>query len=106
MPRRRTSRIYWKDGKAYADFRDYAAWGGHLEALKVPGTRSATTDADEAMRICAGRLEELQAAKRANPSGTPETQADPLERIAPFAGYHLSRLEQRKKRGRMLTPRS
>jgi hypothetical protein len=69
MPRKRTNRIYWKDGKAYADFRDHAAWGGRLEALKVPGTRSATTDADEAVRICARRLDELRAPS-AGPAGS------------------------------------
>jgi len=53
MPRPRKQRIYWKDGRAYADFRDFAAWGGRQEALKAPGARAATSNADEAMRLCA-----------------------------------------------------
>lgn len=103
MPRRRMQRIYWKGGRAYADFRDFAAWGGRQEALKPPGARTATTDPDEAVRLCARRLEALEALRQAHPLG--RASADPLDRIAPFAGYHLSRLERRKRRGRALTPK-
>jgi hypothetical protein len=103
MPRPRKSRIYWKNGRAYADFRDFAPWGGRQEALRPDGTGAATSDHDEAMRLCASRLAELEAAKRAHPEGTPED--DPLDRIAAFSGYHLACLEKRRKRGRALTPR-
>lgn len=97
MARTRKHRIYWKRGRAYADFRDYAAWGGGQEALGV-------TTADEAMRLCARRLAELEDAKRTHPDGIPED--DPLHRIAAFAGYHLAQLERRRKRGRALTPQT
>lgn len=103
MPRQRKSRIYWKNGRAYADFRDFAPWGGRQEALRAPGAAAATSNLDEAMRICASRLSALEDAKRAHPEGTPEE--DPLARIAAFAGYHLAGLEKRRKRGRALTPR-
>lgn len=55
------------------------------------------------MRLCAARLAELEAAKRARPEGTPEDE--PLDRIPAFSGYHLACLEKRRKRGRALTPR-
>lgn len=102
MPRPRKQRIYWKDGRAYADFRDFAAWGGRQEALKAPGARAATSNADEAMRLCAQRLAELEEERRTHPEGTPAE--DPLDRIAAFAGYHIACLEKRRKRGRALTP--
>ena len=103
MPRQRKSRIYWKNGRAYADFRDFALWGGRQEALRPDGGAAATSDPDEAMRLCAARLEMLEEAKRSHPEGTPDE--DPLARIAAFSGYHLACLEKRRKRGRALTPR-
>jgi integrase len=108
MARQRKSRIYWKDGRAYADFRDHARWDGRLEALKAPGSRTATSDPDEAMRLCAARLDELQVLKQAYPDGLPppeREEEDELARIAAFAGYHLACLERRRKRGRALTQR-
>lgn len=108
MARQRKSRVYWKDGRAYADFRDHARWGGRLEALKALGSRAATSDADEAMRLCTGRLDELQALKQTHPDGLPapaQEQEDELARFAAFAGYHLACLERRRKRGRALTQR-
>jgi integrase len=42
-------------------------------------------------------------ARKEYPEGIQVTEADPLDRIAPFVGYHLARLEKRKKRGRSLT---
>jgi integrase len=105
MPRQRKHRIYWKNGRAYADFRDYALWGGRQEALRAPESSGATSDANEALRLCTRRLDELEEAKAAYPTGIPTMEADPLDRIAPFVGYHLARLEKRVKRGRMLTPK-
>ena len=37
MPRKRRSRIYWRSGRAWGDFRDYADVGGGLEGLTAPG---------------------------------------------------------------------
>jgi integrase len=101
MSPRRKSRIYWKGGHAYADFRDFARWGGRLEALIPRNGRRATTDADEAMRLCAERLAELEEARRKHPEGPPE--CDPLERIAAFVGYYLAWLERKKRKGRPLS---
>lgn len=37
-------KIYWKRGRAYGDFREYAAFGGRQEALVPPEEAQATTD--------------------------------------------------------------
>lgn len=60
------SRIYLKRGRHYADFRDFAKWGGKLEPLRAPGEASATRDAEAALRVAAARLDKLQAWKKAN----------------------------------------
>lgn len=99
MPPRRTQRIYWKRGRAYGDFRDFGRWGGRLEALKEYGSSTATTSPDEAVRICAIRLEELIAARSAHPAGYIAAK----DQIAAFAERHLERLAKRVKRGRTLT---
>lgn len=58
MPRKRKdpSRIFWKRGRAYADFRDFADVGGGREALMVPDDRYATTDPDMASVLAGQRL--------------------------------------------------
>lgn len=99
MPPRRRQRIYWKRGRAYGDFRDFGRWGGRLEALKAPGNSTATKALDEAVRLCAIRLEELIAARSAHPEGDLEAK----DQIAAFVEHHLERLANRKKRGRTLT---
>lgn len=99
MPPRRRQRIYWKRGRAYGDFRDFGRWGGRLEALKGFGSQTATTSSDEALRLCAIRLEELIAARSAHPEGDLEAK----DQITGFAEHHLERLAKRVKRGRTLT---
>lgn len=99
MPPRRRQRIYWKRGRAYGDFRDYGRWGGRLEALIPLGSPTATTSLDEAVRLCAIRLEELIAARSSHPEGDLEAK----DQITAFAEHHLERLAKRKKRGRTLT---
>jgi len=61
MPSKRTSRIYWRHGRAWADFRDYAFVGGGREPLVPDGAKYATPKADVAARLVAERLNELQA---------------------------------------------
>jgi integrase len=56
MARKRRSRLRWKRGRAYADFRDYADVGGKMEALIPKGERYATEDEDTATRLMADRL--------------------------------------------------
>ena len=38
------SHIFWRNGRAYGDFRDYADVGGGREALAIPGSTWGTTD--------------------------------------------------------------
>lgn len=101
MSRSRKSRIYWKNGRAYADFRDFALWGGRQEALIGKDARTATKHVDEAMRLCAARMADLEEARRLYPEGLPEF--DPLDAIATFIGHHVVCLEKRRRRGRAWT---
>ena len=64
MTPKRTTRIYWRNGRAWADFRDYADAGGRLEPLLAPGERMATKDADVAGQVAAARLKALDEARR------------------------------------------
>jgi integrase len=59
MRRRKRQRIYWRGGRAYGDFRDYADVGGGQERLIVPGEKLATTNAEVAEVLMAQRLAEL-----------------------------------------------
>lgn len=57
------ARIYWRNGRAYGDFREYSDVGGGRESLKPEGRSRATKDADEALRLYTARLEALKAAR-------------------------------------------
>jgi hypothetical protein len=63
-PRKRKSRIYWRGGRAWGDFRDYADAGGRREPLIADGERLATTDADMAEALAVARLGELRQARQ------------------------------------------
>lgn len=67
-PRRRNSRVYWREQggarRAYFDGRDFREVGGKLEPLIAPGERFATTDPDVATQLAAERLAELETARR------------------------------------------
>ncbi len=56
--------MYQKNGRWYADFRDYGDVGGKREALLDPhnvhGRRLATTSHSIAARVMSDRLEELE----------------------------------------------
>jgi hypothetical protein len=54
------SRIYWRNGKAYGDFRKYADVGGKREALKQEGMSVPTTDSDTALAVYLRRVRELK----------------------------------------------
>jgi len=106
MPRRRQQgpSIYWKGDRAYADFRAFAPWGGKLEALKPEGSRTATSDPDEALSLYVARRDALKELREQHPKGLASTTDDPLDRIPPFIGYHLSVLRRGRRSGRKLTP--
>lgn len=66
--RHRPTRVYARGHgpprRLWADFRDYRDVGGRQEALVPPGRTQATTDPDEAARLVAERLKQLEAARR------------------------------------------
>src|SRR5687767_4233971 len=64
MASRKRDRLYWREGRAWADFRDYADVGGGREALKAPGTKQATSDEDLARVLLGRRLEVLDGKRR------------------------------------------
>lgn len=90
MPKKRTTRIYWKGGRAYGDFRDM---GGGQEALvppeeRLPGKRGkATDDADVAAKLCADRVTELTEKRRNRGLGIVEKE--PAPGLKAYAAYHL-----------------
>ncbi|MCH7533488.1 MAG: hypothetical protein IIB36_17265 [Gemmatimonadetes bacterium] len=44
MPRKRTTRVFWRGARAWGDFRDYVDVGGGQERLVAPGESFATED--------------------------------------------------------------
>lgn len=61
---RKRDRLYWREGRAWGDFRDYADVGGRREALKAPGTGLATSDEDLARVLLGERLRVLDGKRR------------------------------------------
>ena len=64
MPRKRTSRLYRKGGRFYADFRDFRDVGGKQSPMIPPGTSGATDDPDVAQRLMLVELARLQGLRR------------------------------------------
>jgi len=52
--------IYWRNDRAYGDFRSYEDVGGGREALAPPGSTWGTKDEEVAEALFAARLAELQ----------------------------------------------
>ncbi len=84
MPRRKKSRIYWRSGRAWADFRDFE--GGRREALKPDGAALATDDPTTARVLCDRRLKELKTLRRQLAIMGEGAHARQLEE---FASQHL-----------------
>lgn len=86
MPRKRTSRIYWRKrggvARAYGDFRDL---GGGQEALIPKGEKRATTDPDVAAKLVSDRVAELEARRRNRTVLGIEREAT----LEAFASHHL-----------------
>lgn len=61
---RKRDRLYWREGRAWGDFRDYADVGGRREALRAPGTGQATNDEDLARVLLGERLRVLDGKRR------------------------------------------
>lgn len=92
MPRKRKSRIYWKRGRAYGDFRDL---GGKREALVPEGDTRATTDPDIATKLASDRVAELEAEREVRERETKDRalgiRRPRSESLAAFAAHHLRR---------------
>lgn len=86
------SRIYWRNGRAWADFRDYADVGGKREPLRADGERLATKDPDIATALLARRLEELEQRRRGRTFLG-------IDRQATFGAFVVQHLEQKAKAG-------
>ena len=65
--------IYWRSGRAYADFRAYADVGGDRGALSLPGSSWGVTDLDVAQALFDAQLAEF-VAKRQKQAGVPQTR--------------------------------
>ena len=63
-PRKRKSRIYWRGGRAWGDFRDYADAGGRREPLIPDGEKLATESPDTAEALAVARLAQLRELRR------------------------------------------
>ena len=73
--------IYWRKGRAYADFRAYADVGGARQALSGPGSTWATTDREIAEALFAARLIELEDARKGR-AGVEQVQHTTLAKLA------------------------
>ena len=97
MPKKRASRIYWRDQggvrRAYADFRDFADVGGGREALVPEGQRQATADEDVAQSLATDRLKALEAKRR----GIHILGVTKRSGLAAYASYHLVKKKQQGK---------
>ena len=84
-PRRRKSRLYWRGGRAWGDFRDFADVGGGREPLVPKGQKLATFDPDTAQALAVVRLTELKRIRRRREEGG----AHDAPQLAAFARDHL-----------------
>ena len=88
--RNRGAHIYWRNDRAYGDFREYQKEGGGREALSEPGETWGTTDPDIAQALFSTRLEELKA-KRQGRAGAPQQRSTTLARLVQ---HHLLKKEE------------
>ncbi|NIP57530.1 MAG: hypothetical protein GWM92_04965, partial [Gemmatimonadetes bacterium] len=72
--------IFWRNGRAYGDFRSYEDVGGGREALAPPGKTWGTEDKEVAEALFTARLAELQA-KRKGQVGIEERRTITLEKL-------------------------
>ncbi|MDE3001983.1 MAG: tyrosine-type recombinase/integrase [Gemmatimonadota bacterium] len=78
-------RIYWRNGRAYGDFRPYADVGGGREALAEPGKRWGTQNPEAALLLFEARLQELRE-ERMHCLGAPRQLRTTLGKLA---SHHL-----------------
>ena len=96
MPKRRKAKIYWrKQGgvrRAWADFREYARWGGKRNPLIWSGETRATADEVRAHELFARRLQELRDARDADTRIERPTSRPPLHQAV--ADYLSAKAEE------------
>jgi integrase len=100
MPRKRKARTYLRNGRYWIDLRDLrdaiaaepGRGGRMVQRLQRPliarGEKLATKDGDTAAQLAADLVRDLQRARRER-RRLDLVNADPLDRLGPFAGYHL-----------------
>ncbi len=76
--KRRTSRMYWRNGRAYGDFRNFSDVGGGRETLRLPEATRGTDDPDIAAKLFSERLAALDAKRRGRALHGDEDQPLPL----------------------------
>ncbi len=72
--------LFWRNGRAYGDFREYGDVGGDREALAEEGSTWGTKDEEIAKVLFLKRLTELQEAKR-NRVGVAKTCSTTLAQL-------------------------
>jgi site-specific recombinase XerD len=77
--------------RAYGDFRAWTMWGGRRQPLVRDGDRFGTRCEETAALLFDRRLQELRELRRTYPDGVPRAE---LDRIAPYATYHVDTLEK------------
>ena len=99
MPRRRQSRIYWRNGRAWGDFRDFSDVGGAQVPLKVRGERYATTDPDIAGDLATDLVKDFEEKRRNRGLGNEPPPEEEPARLGP-SQYHL---EEKARSGKFAT---
>ena len=89
MPKKRTSRVYWRGGRAYVDLRDFAdvLQPGEPDrlALVAQHEKSATTDPDVAAELAGTKVKELEERRR----NRTLLGVERIVHLEAFADHHL-----------------
>ncbi len=89
------SHIFWRNGRAYGDFRDYADVGGGREALAIPDSTWGTTDEVTAKTLFDNRLDELLAKRRTH-AGVHEEEEDSITLVELVKDHLLKKSKARR----------
>lgn len=81
--------IFWRNGRAYGEFRAWSRWGGGREPLVANGEKFATNHQNTAAILFAQRLQELRLLRGLHPKGLSSGE---LDRIPSYVGYHVAEL--------------
>jgi integrase len=87
------TRVYWRNGRAYGDFRAYADVGGGREALSEPAQTWGTTDPAIAEALFGKRLDELRAERRKRAGAPAHKGARRITLVRLAALHHRKKTE-------------